>query len=112
MFQPNDYDNNKLLFVTWLLACGLAAEYLLGAWDRLRAGGDRPQRLSAGAAAVIFCLALFTSGAMIFVIVPGSGEVTSKASPEEAAAGAAATAPVATFTSKGLPSTVTLEPLT
>ena len=64
VFQPNDYDNNKLLFVAWLLACGLVAEYLPGAWDRLRAGGDWPQRLSAGAAAVILCLALFTSGAM------------------------------------------------
>lgn len=36
LFQPNPYDNNKLLYITYLLLCGLVANYLVCLWDRLR----------------------------------------------------------------------------
>lgn len=35
VFQPNAYDNNKLLFVCYMLACGLVADFLLFLYDRL-----------------------------------------------------------------------------
>lgn len=59
VFQPNVYDNNKLLFVTWALACGLVSEFLYSVWDRL--GG---LRVSRGFLAGIILLCLFTSGGM------------------------------------------------
>lgn len=37
LFQPNAYDNNKLLFVVYMLACGLVADFLCFMYDRLEA---------------------------------------------------------------------------
>ncbi|MCR5808941.1 MAG: hypothetical protein K6G56_05210 [Clostridiales bacterium] len=37
VFQPNTYDNNKLLFVWFALTCGIVADFLIGIWDRLHA---------------------------------------------------------------------------
>ena len=64
VFQPNTYDNNKLLFITWALACGVTAEYLIGIWDKLKCRGNVLKTLSNTALAAIICLSLFTSGAM------------------------------------------------
>lgn len=36
VFQPNVYDNNKLLFVSFAFACGLVAAFLVGVYERLR----------------------------------------------------------------------------
>ena len=36
IFQPNPYDNNKLLFVWHLLGCGLVAGFLVNCFDRLK----------------------------------------------------------------------------
>ena len=64
VFQPNPYDNNKLLFVTWLLCCGLTAEYLLSVWDRLREGAGALERAGSAVLAALTAALLFTSGAM------------------------------------------------
>ena len=36
IFQPNEYDNNKLFYVWWALCAVLAAEYAVEIFDRLR----------------------------------------------------------------------------
>lgn len=35
-FQPNEYDNNKLLYVWFLLCLPMAADYAVSLWERLR----------------------------------------------------------------------------
>ena len=35
VFQPNTYDNNKLLFVWFALTCGIVAEFIVNVWDKL-----------------------------------------------------------------------------
>jgi len=35
-FQPNEYDNNKLFYLWYLLSCYLAADYAFLLWDRLK----------------------------------------------------------------------------
>lgn len=62
-FQPNTYDNNKLLFITFLLSCGLVGGWLIDAKDRLSRGAAR-NRLSVGVLSVIVCATLFLSGAL------------------------------------------------
>jgi len=55
-FQPNSYDNNKLIFVSFAFACGAVAELLIAFYRSLREWkGIR--YLSA-----VVCLALFLSG--------------------------------------------------
>lgn len=49
VFQPNVYDNNKLLFVWHMLGCILAAGFL---WDVLVHIRQKPLRLASGALAV------------------------------------------------------------
>lgn len=36
VFQPNTYDNNKLLFVWFALTCGIVADFIVTVWQRLR----------------------------------------------------------------------------
>lgn len=35
-FQPNEYDNNKLLYLSWLLCCMIVADWTAGIWKRMR----------------------------------------------------------------------------
>jgi hypothetical protein len=35
VFQPNTYDNNKLLFVWFALTCGIVAELIMNVWKKL-----------------------------------------------------------------------------
>ena len=35
-FQPNEYDNNKLLYLAWLLCCLIVADWCVSLWDRLK----------------------------------------------------------------------------
>lgn len=35
VFQPNTYDNNKLLFVWFAMTCGIVAELMVKVWDKL-----------------------------------------------------------------------------
>lgn len=58
IFQPNSYDNNKLLYISWLVACAFVARYGLLLWQRLR--GLPGRWILAGAAAVC----VFLSGIM------------------------------------------------
>ena len=50
-FQPNEYDNNKLLFVWHLLTCGLVAGYLLDVYGRMK--GMKGRAVIAGIVIVI-----------------------------------------------------------
>ena len=58
IFQPNEYDNNKLFYVAWALCAMPAADYTVALYDRLR--GLRARPLMAGFAV----LAMFLSGAL------------------------------------------------
>ena len=57
LFQPNEYDNNKLFYVWWALCAVLAADYAVEVFDRLR--GLRSRYVLAGMLAVA-CLATGT----------------------------------------------------
>lgn len=62
-FQPNPYDNNKLLFIAFLFACGLVGGWLIDAKDKLfsEAPGNRA---SVALLSIIVCLTLFLSGVL------------------------------------------------
>ncbi len=62
-FQPNEYDNNKLLFVCFAYACGLVASWLFDAKDKLSRGPAR-NRLSVALLAAMVCITLFLSGTL------------------------------------------------
>ena len=53
-FQPNIYDNNKLLYLAWLLCCMIVADWLAGLWRRMK--GLRARPLMAAMAAVVLFL--------------------------------------------------------
>ena len=57
-FQPNEYDNNKLFYVWWLLCSVLAAEYAVEIFERMR--GLRSRYVLA----VIMAVACFTTGTL------------------------------------------------
>ncbi len=57
-FQPNEYDNNKLLYVWYALCCVPIAEYALELYARLK--GLRARKLMAALA----CVVLFLSGGL------------------------------------------------
>ena len=50
-FQPNEYDNNKLLYLAWLLCCLIAADWSVSLWQRLK--GLRSRYVLAVIAAVV-----------------------------------------------------------
>lgn len=54
VFQPNTYDNNKLLYVAYLLLCPLVASYLVDMYRRLK--GLPARRVMAGALLVVCTL--------------------------------------------------------
>ena len=41
-FQPNVYDNNKLMYLAWLLCCMIVANWCKGMWERLKGLRARP----------------------------------------------------------------------
>lgn len=53
-FQPNIYDNNKLLYLAWLLCCMIVADWCGMLWRRLK--GLRARPVIAALAAVMFFL--------------------------------------------------------
>ncbi len=53
-FQPNIYDNNKLLYLAWLLCCMIVADWCAMLWRRLK--GMRARPVIAALAAVTFFL--------------------------------------------------------
>ena len=40
-FQPNEYDNNKLLYLAWMLCCMIVANWCAGIWEKLKGGRSR-----------------------------------------------------------------------
>lgn len=74
VFQPNPYDNNKLLFIWFAMTCGIVAEYLLSLYDRLVDSGARMKRLiplgkrvAQRILCVIVIIPIFLSGALTLV---------------------------------------------
>ncbi|MDD4080509.1 MAG: hypothetical protein PHP02_03720 [Eubacteriales bacterium] len=61
LFQPNAYDNNKLLYAAWALMAIPAADYAVLSWNRLKAVPARP--LMAALAAVM----MFTTGTLAII---------------------------------------------
>lgn len=53
-FQPNIYDNNKLLYLAWLLCCMIVADWCRQIWHKLK--GMRARPVIAALAAVTFFL--------------------------------------------------------
>lgn len=58
-FQPNPYDNNKLLYLAWLLCCMIVADWCAKVWRRLKGMRARPV-MAAMAAVVVFLSAGLT----------------------------------------------------
>ena len=58
-FQPNEYDNNKLFYLAWLLCCMIIANWCKAMWARLKGLRARPV-IAAAAAAVTFLSAGLT----------------------------------------------------
>ena len=58
-FQPNEYDNNKLFYLAWLLCCMIIADWCSRLWKKLEGLGGR-SFLAALAAAVTFLSAGLT----------------------------------------------------
>jgi len=57
-FQPNEYDNNKLFYLAWLLCCMIVANWCRGMWQRLQGLRARP------AIAVLLCCTTFLSAGL------------------------------------------------
>lgn len=53
-FQPNVYDNNKLMYLAWLLCCMIVADYAAKLWRRMQ--GLRGRSVMAAMAAVVLFL--------------------------------------------------------
>ncbi len=78
VFQPNTYDNNKLLFVWFAFTCGIVAELIIKLWDRLTKkelpenakAGEAPQkrplstRIACGLAFTVLIGSMMLSGVM------------------------------------------------
>ena len=50
-FQPNEYDNNKLLYLSWLLCCMIVADWTVGIWKKMQ--GLRSRHVLAVMATVV-----------------------------------------------------------
>lgn len=53
-FQPNEYDNNKLFYLAWLLCCMIVADWCRKVWHKLR--GLRSRNVLAALCAVMMFL--------------------------------------------------------
>ncbi len=57
-FQPNVYDNNKLLYLAWLLCCMIVADWCAKMWRRLKGLRARPVMAAVAAVAVFLSAGL------------------------------------------------------
>lgn len=73
VFQPNTYDNNKLLFVWFALTCGIVAEFIVLTWDKLtksetgKGAGKKTPAAHRAAYGILFAVivgSMMISGAM------------------------------------------------
>ena len=53
-FQPNEYDNNKLFYLAWLMGCMIVSDWFGTVWRKLK--GLRSRGVIAAAAAVVIFL--------------------------------------------------------
>ena len=53
VFQPNTYDNNKLLYAAYFLVCGVVASYMVEIYRRLR---TLPGRRALAVGALVLCM--------------------------------------------------------
>ena len=58
-FQPNEYDNNKLFYLAWLLCCMIVADWCAKVWRKLKGLRARPV-MAVIAAVVVFLSAGLT----------------------------------------------------
>jgi len=58
-FQPNEYDNNKLFYLAWMIGCMIVSNWCAKVWRMLKGLRGRPV-IAAGAAVVIFLSAGLT----------------------------------------------------
>ncbi len=58
VFQPNEYDNNKLLYLAWLMGCMIAADWFAMIWKKLKGVRGR------WAMAVLASVVLFLSAGL------------------------------------------------
>lgn len=58
LFQPNEYDNNKLFYLSWLLCCMIVADYAALIWRKLKGVRARP------AIAVLSAVVIFLSAGL------------------------------------------------
>ena len=58
-FQPNEYDNNKLFYLAWMIGCMIVSNWCAKVWRMLKGLRGRPA-LAAGAAVVLFLSAGLT----------------------------------------------------
>lgn len=65
-FQPNSYDNNKLLFVSFAYLCGLVANYMVDVYHRL-AQSDHSKGIGTKVLSCFVCIALFLSGTLTLI---------------------------------------------
>ena len=61
VFQPNNYDNNKLLYAAYFLLCGVIASYMVELFRKLR-GGMLARNMLAG-----ICIVLCTLSAVLTI---------------------------------------------
>lgn len=79
LFQPNPYDNNKLLFVWFALSCGIVASFLINIYNRLNlsvANEENHTLKRAGNTilALVVLVSLFLSGTLTLVREYRSGD--------------------------------------
>ena len=65
-FQPNEYDNNKLLFIWFAYVCGLVGNLLVDWYERGIASAA-VKKASVRVLAALCCFALFVSGVMTLI---------------------------------------------
>ncbi len=59
LFQPNPYDNNKLLFVWFALTCGIVADYMVQSFNKLQRPDRDQKTLPVGKQTANILLAVF-----------------------------------------------------
>ena len=65
-FQPNTYDNNKLLFVCFAFLCALISDYLVDICRKL-VSIENKKAFSAKCLALLVCISLFLSGTLTLI---------------------------------------------
>ena len=72
LFQPNPYDDNKLLFIWFAFTCGIVAEFLVNIYRKLMTPmhneeNARAKRIAVRVTSVFVLIALFLSGTLTLV---------------------------------------------